>query len=462
MLTIHGPPRRLCSGPTRRAFLRAGALGCFGLTTPLVLRASHGSGPEGFGQAKRCLLLFLTGGPPQLDTFDMKPAAPEKVRGELKPIPTAVPGTQICELFPLLAQRTDQYCIVRSVTHGDRTHTSAGYTMLTGVAHPKANVESAAMIAPGPGDHPHIGALLAKVRPPGQAPTFASLPEVIKDAAINEFPGQTAGFLGKAYDPFRIEADPERTRLLLPDVFLPADVTAERLADRAALLGQLDRAADRLPASAFEGSDASAKKAFEVIRSAAVRRAFALDEESPKTRERYGRHLFGQGCLLARRLLEAGVGLVTVYWHYEGPEDSPVWDTHQNNFPHLRKRLMPPTDVAVSAVLDDLGARGMLSDTLVLMMGEFGRSPRINKDGGRDHWGLAQSILLAGAGMPAGAVYGATDRDGGTPAERPVSPADLTATLMHLLGIPADLEIVERAGRPIRACHGSVVRGLLT
>src|SRR5262249_9605382 len=239
---------------------------------------------------------------------------------------------------------------------------------------------------------PHLGALLAKVRLPGQAPTFVSLPEVIKDAGVNEFPGQTAGFLGKPYDPFRIEANPDRTGLQIPDIFLPADVNADRLADRSALLGQLDRAADRLPAAAFEGADASARKAFEVIRSAAVRRAFALDEESARTRERYGKHLFGQGCLLARRLLEAGVGLVTVYWHYEGPEDSPVWDTHQNNFPHLRKRLAPPTDVAVSAVFDDLAARGMLADTLLVVMGEFGRTPKINKDGGREHWGWAQAI----------------------------------------------------------------------
>jgi hypothetical protein len=286
------------------------------------------------------------------------------------------------------------------------------------------------------------------------------LPEVIKDAAVNEFPGQTAGFLGRRFDPFRIEANPERTRFLTPDVFPPADVSPGRLDDREGLLRRLDRGLDRLPPAAFEAVDANARKGFAVTRSAAVRRAFALDDESPKTRERYGAHLFGQGCLLARRLLEAGVGLVTVYWHYEGPEDSPVWDTHQNNFPHLRDRLAPPTDRAVSAVLDDLGARGLLDDTLVIAMGEFGRTPRVNKHGGRDHWAGAQSILLAGAGLPAGAAYGSTDRDGGLPAERPVSPADLTATFLHLLGVPAELEVTDRAGRPIRACHGSPLKGL--
>jgi Protein of unknown function (DUF1501) len=456
MLTIHGPARRLCGGPTRRDFLRLGALGGLALAAPQSARAN------GFGRAKRCLILFLTGGPPQHDTWDPKPAAPNQVRGELRPIATAVPGTQISELFPLLARRADRYCIVRSVTHGDRAHTSSGYTMLTGVPHPKANVESSAMAAPGPGDHPHLGALLSKVRRPGSAPTFVALPEIIKDAAVNEFPGQTGGFLGKAFDPVLIEANAERTAFRLPDVFLPPDVTADRLADREALLGRIDRGLERVSPAAFEGADASFRKALDVIRSAAVRRAFALDQESPRTRERYGKHLFGQGCLLGRRLLEAGVGLVTVYWHYEGPEDSPVWDTHQNNFRHLRERLMPPTDVAVSALLDDLSARGMLDDTLVAMFGEFGRTPKVNKHAGRDHWGWAQSIMLAGAGTPAGTVFGATDRDGGMPAEKPVSPADLMATFLHLLGVPEDLQVTDRTGQPHKACHGSLVRGLLS
>ena len=226
-------------GPTRRDFLRLAALG--GLTVA-------GSSPvqaASFGRARRCLLLFLTGGPSQLDTFDLKPAAPEKIRGEFRPISTSIPGTQISELFPHLARRTQHYCIVRSVTHGDRAHTSAGYTMLTGVPHPKANVESAAMAAPGPADHPHLGSLLAKVRPPNGAPTFVALPEVIKDASINTFPGQTGGFLGRAFDPVLIEANAERSAFQLPDIFLPPDVTADRLADRRSLLHQLDHRLDR-------------------------------------------------------------------------------------------------------------------------------------------------------------------------------------------------------------------------
>src|SRR5262245_44399447 len=226
MLTIHGPARRLCGGPTRRDFLRLGALGGLALAAPQTASAN------GFGRARRCLILFLTGGPPQHDTWDPKPTAPDQVRGEFKPIATTVPGTQISELFPLLARRADRYCIVRSVTHGDRAHTSSGYTMLTGVPHPTANVDPPAMAATGPGEHPHLGALLSKVRRPGSAPTFVALPEVIKDAAVNEFPGQTGGFLGKAFDPVLIEANAERTAFKLPGVFLPPDVTADRLADR--------------------------------------------------------------------------------------------------------------------------------------------------------------------------------------------------------------------------------------
>jgi arylsulfatase A-like enzyme len=202
------------------------------------------------------------------------------------------------------------------------------------------------------------------------------------------------------------------------------------------------------------------RQAFDTIRSREVAEAFAIEREPARLRERYGRGLFGQGCLLARRLLEAGVGLVTVYWHYEGPDDSPVWDTHWNNFTHLRQRLAPPTDQAVAAVLDDLHQRGLLDDTLVICMGEFGRTPRINNMAGRDHWSSLQTILLAGAGIRSGIVHGSSDRQGGVPASDPVVPADLTATFLHLLGVPADLEFTDRLQRPLRACTGSVVPGL--
>src|SRR5262245_15307486 len=439
MLNLLGPSRKLCDGISRRTFLCAGSLGAVGLSLPQLLHAKvpSASTVPGFGRAKRCILLFLTGGPPQLDTFDLKPAAPAEIRGELRPIATNVPGIQIGELCPHLARQADKYCIVRSVTHPDTVHTSAGYTMLTGAPHPKANAKTAADIRPTPDDHPHLGALLAKFRPPhGGEPAHAALPEVIKDAAVNEFPGQGAGFLGKSFDPFRIEADEPRTGFRLPDIVLPSHMTTRRLDDRQSLLTQLDRAARAVDErSEVEGMY---QRAFDLIRSPAVPRAFRLDLEPERTRSAYGAHLFGQGCLLGRRLLEAGIPLVTVYWHYEGPDDSPVWDTHENNFPHLRRRLLPPADRAVATLLEDLAARGLLDDTLVVCMGEFGRSPRVNDRGGRDHWPHLQSILLAGAGVRGGSVYGSSDRIGAYPASQPVTPVDLLATLLHLLGVPAE------------------------
>ncbi|HYH69191.1 MAG TPA: DUF1501 domain-containing protein [Urbifossiella sp.] len=436
--------------PDRRGFLRVGAVG--GLALPGLLRAAHAptTPAPGFGRARRCVLLFLTGGPPQHDTFDPKPDAPAEVRGELKPIATRAVGLRFSELCPRLAGVADRLCVVRSVTHRDNLHTTAGYAMLTGVAHPQANAPDIATVRPTVNDHPHLGALLALARPPaGGLPAFAALPEVIKDAGVNEFLGQGPGFLGPKYGPFRIEAD--RGEFLPPPVEPPADVPADRLDRRAALLARLDAGAPQ------PDRDIYYQQAFDLIRAPAVRCALRADVEPARVREAYGAHLFGRGCLSARRLLEAGIPLVTVYWHYEGPDDSPVWDTHENNFKHLRERLVPPADRAIAALVEDLGARGLLGDTLVVVMGEFGRSPRINRQGGREHWAPVQSVLLAGAGVPGGTAYGASDRTGGYPADRPVSPADLTATVLHRLGVPAGLEVRDRTGRPLRACEGTPI-----
>jgi hypothetical protein len=451
MLRILTRPQRLCDGVSRRDFLRLGALG----TLPLVIPSTSAAAGS-FGRAKRCILLFLTGGPPQLDTFDPKPDAPAEIRGELKSIATRTPGLRFSELFPLLAARSDKLCVVRSVTHRDTVHTSAGYTMLTGVPHPMANTPTARNIRTTPNDHPHFGSLVARFRPaPGGVPTFAALPEFIRDDAINDYPGQTAGFLGRAYDPFAVEANPARSGFRPPEIALPFDVSAGRLAERRRMRDQLSS----LELAAAADLEGSYRRAWDLIGSETVRQAFDLDREPDRVRAAYGRHLFGQGCLLARRLLEAGVSLVTVYWHYEGPKDSPVWDTHGNNFPHLRNRLAPPTDAAVAALLDDLAGRGLSSDTLVVCMGEFGRSPKVNAQGGRDHWPGAQSVLLAG--VLAGRIVGATDRHASGPAELPIAPADLTATLLHLLGVPAGLEVRDRTGRPLPVCTGRPVPALL-
>jgi hypothetical protein len=406
----------------------------------------------------------LTGGPPQHDTWDLKPEAPADIRGELRPISTSVPGIHISELFPRLARRAHHYCLLRSVTHGDRVHTSAGYTMLTGVPHPQANNPGGAGgIRPDPNDHPHVGAVLAKVRSrPCGVPVFAALPEVIKDAGVNEFPGQGAGFLGQQYGPFRIHGDSATGQFALPDLVPPPALTPARLGDRRRLLDQLNHVRWALDQQAARTDlDKFYAQAFSLLGSPAVARAFQLEREADRVRETYGSHLFGQGCLLARRLLEAGVALVTVYWHYEGPDDSPVWDTHWNNYPHLRNRLMPPADQAVAALLDDLSTRGLLAETLVVCLGEFGRSPRINAKGGREHWPHVQSILLAGGGIRGGSVHGASDRIGAYPSDHPVTPADLMATVLYILGISPDLELRDHLGRPLRACTGVPIRDVL-
>jgi hypothetical protein len=454
---------------TRRRWLQLGALGLTGLSLndlpaadSQISTCSTGSTANSFGRAKRCVMLFLTGGAPQHDTFDPKPLAPANVRGELSPIATSVPGLQVSELFPQFARRTNHVTLLRSVTHGDTVHTSAGYTMLTGRRHPQANAKTARDIKPQPTDHPHVGSIVSLTRPEQSFPAFVALPENIKDAAINEFPGQTGGLLGERYSPLLIEGSPRTGRFSPPPFQLAEGVSPERLAARQRLLADVNCQLPMNSTSArMESADSFRERAVALLASNSVQQCFDLDLESAATRQRYGSHLFGQSCLMARRMLEAGVGLVTVYWHYEGPDDSPVWDTHGNNFPHLRNRLAPPTDAAMSAILDDLADRGMLDDTLLVVMGEFGRSPKINGQAGRDHWPQVTTVVMAGAGVKAGSTYGASDRLGGYPEELPVTPADLTATILHLLGVPEDLEIHDKTGRPYRACEGSPVLGIL-
>lgn len=466
MFEIRGVANCLGAAASRRKFLRVSSLSGLGLLLPHTLCESTAaeSADATFGRAKRCLMLYLTGGPPQIDTWDPKPDAPVEIRGEFRPIATDVPGVQISEVFPSLARRADRYCIVRSVTHGDNTHASAAYAMLTGSYHPLANARSSRDVQPTLNDHPHPGSLLTKVRTwRNGVPVFASLPELLKDGGQGTLiPGQDAGFLGKGCDPFRVEGDPDTVSFQMPALALPPEMSTDRLAARRALRERLDRE-DRSAQrpEIYRDVDSFWSQGFDALHAPAMRAAFDLDREPERQRTAYGSHLFGQSCLLARRLLEAGVALVTVYWPTEGPEDSPQWDTHQNNFVHLRSRLAPPTDQAIAALLEDLSTRGLLEETLIVCLSEFGRSPRVNKLAGRDHWARVQSVMLAGAGVRCGRAYGASDRTGGYPLEHPVTPPDLTATILHLLGVRPDMELRERNGRPLRACEGTVVRGLL-
>jgi hypothetical protein len=441
---------------SRRRWLQLGGLAALApLLGRPVAAAPLAGDAAAFGRARRCLLLFLTGGPPQHDTWDPKPDAPAEIRGEFAPIATSAPGVLVSELFPRLAQVAHHVRVVRSLTHTDSVHTTAGYAMLTGGMHPQANqVASATLIGPGPTDRPHVASVHHRFLGEAQShlPPF-SLPEVVKDAAVNEFPGLNSGFLSKRHEPVLIEADTARTGFPPPSLALPADVPPHRLRGRLTLRTALNAP---LAGPAAQQVESQYETALQLLESEPVQRACQLDREPAAMREAYGSHLFGQGVLLARRLLEADARFVTVYWHYEGPDDSPVWDTHWNNFRHLRERLAPPADQALAALLADLADRGLLDETLVLCLGEFGRTPKVNGKAGRDHWPHVANALAAGAGVPGGTVVGASDSQGAFPAHTPITPEDWGTTLLHWLGVDPAQELHDQFGRPHRAGLGCV------
>lgn len=454
----------------RREFLRAGALSLFGLSLPNLLQAQQLAQPIRKKPAKACILLFMWGGPAQQDTWDPKPEAPVEYRGEFKPIRTNVPGISICEHLPLLAQRMDKLAVIRSMTHGDVNHTTATHELLTG--RPMAKLSQTIHE-----DWPHIGAVLAKLgRGTAPLPPFVSMmPRVEKDGAprfVEESHGQGAGWLGPHYQPMRIDADASAANYKVANFSLQADVPESRLQRRRELLQQMDdqvRAMEQsLQVSAMQSHY---ERAFELLAKPAVTSAFDLSKEDPKLRERYGMNLHGQAVLQARRLVEAGVPLVTVFWQNDGITNVSVyWDTHSRNFIDLKTRLCPATDQAFSALLDDLGQRGMLDDVLVVWTGEMGRTPRVGQSvvggagagrDGRDHWAQVFSTVLAGGGIQGGRVYGASDRFASAPAQQPVTPADLCATIYSCLGIDPDTMIYDRLQRPQAISTGQVLHSLI-
>ncbi len=418
------------------------------------------------------------GGPPQHSTWDPKPNAPENVRGAFGPIATAVPGIHIGELLPRLARWTDRLAILRAMSTGDNAHSSSGYYMMTGRPHQPMNFENA---NPGPpNDWPTLGALVQACRHPpgprrledspaglagrGLLPPAVRLPHRIFNTDGSVWPGQDSGFLGRPADPWLFTCQPGATPFRIPEFSLDADVPGPRLGVRQTLVERLDgvlAAADRTGTLATFGQHQ--QRAFAILRSAHSGGAVQLEREPATMRDRYGRSPFGQSVLLARRLVEAGVGLVQVNW-YRGPDepsDNPCWDSHTQETERLRRVLVPPMDQAFAALLDDLSQRGMLEETLVVCMAEFGRTPRFNNRGGRDHWGPVFSVALAGGGIRGGIVHGASDAIGAQPVTGRVQPQDLTATLLHCLGIHPDNEIRDRLGRPIAACTGEVIRQIL-
>jgi len=435
--------------------LHVGGAGLLGLTLPGLLRAQPQS-----ARAKRCIVLFLMGGPPQHSTWDPKPDATAEVRGPFDPIATNVPGIQICELMPRLAEHMDKIAILRAVSTGDNAHSSSGYYMMTGIPHQPMNTENA---NPGaPNNWPTLGAIVQRVRGnPGAIPHAIRLPHRIFNTDGSVWPGQDSGFLGMNADPWLLQCVPGAASMRVNEFSLSADLPSGRLEDRRRLLEAVNH---RLDADhRLERFDRQTQQAFDMLRSARAGHAFDLEREPAAMRDRYGRSPFGQSVLLSRRLIEAGVSVVQVNW-YRGPDepsDNPCWDSHTDEPNRLRNVLVPPMDQAFSALLDDLSARGLLDDTLVVCTAEFGRTPRFNNRNGRDHWGPVFSVALAGAGIRGGVVHGASDRIGAQPRDGRVRPEDLTATIFHCLGHAPDAEIHDHVNRPIPLSRGQVVRQIL-
>ena len=477
MLSLLPRPTDLRAGMTRRRWLQIGIGGALAGARPGAAGARAGEVPgglPGFGRARSCILIDLFGGPSHIDIWDLKPDAPDGIRGEFKPIATNVPGLRITEHLPRLAQLADRYAIVRSMTHGDASHGSASHAMMTGRL-PRVVGE----VGPTPDDFPAFGSVVARLRPPpGALPPFVALPWVISTSTAL-VPGQHGGFLGRGMDPFRVSAPAATFDFEPPDLRADPALGPGRLGSRRALRAAM--AGGRPPIDPGTAADVEALygRAFDLLAAPEVARAFQIDREDPRLRDRYGRNAFGQSLLLARRLAEAGVPMITVYWPdrtepeafiNNGVRDNvavAAWDTHGNhvgatpNFPSLRDRLLPPLDLASSALIEDLTARGLLDSTLVAWTGEFGRSPRVNGDAGRDHYGHVFSLMMAGGGIKGGVVHGSSDKIGAYPATDPVSPAQYAATLYHCLGIRPDAEIRDPLGRPYRLADREPVAALL-
>lgn len=467
MFSLMGASARLCDGLTRREWLRIGGLGTLGVSLPTLLRARE-TAPAGvlptdktFGKAKNVVFLYLLGGPPQHETFDPKPDAPLEVRGPFRPIQTNVPGIDFCELLPRTARIADKLAVVRSISTDDNNHDSSGYQLLTGYKYLGPNSRTIQ-----PTDWPCFGSLVKMLKPSEVLPPLSAvtIPDVWR---LNENvtpAGQSGGFLGSQWNSDVFVGDPALPDYRVQGLQLSA-LPPLRIRQRENLLQQVDRHF----ASAQRGDlarnyDKFQKQSFELMTSTRARDAFDLSKEPEVVRLAYGQTTWGQSLLLARRLIESGVRLVHVNWPREPGDnavDNPLWDTHAQNADRVEDVLCPQFDVSFSAFIHDLDQRGLLADTLVVAIGEFGRTPSINANGGRDHWGPVFSFAMAGAGIAAGQVYGASDANGAYPARDKVSGGDLTATIFHLLGIPYSGTFHDREGREHKLTPGAPIYPIL-
>lgn len=449
---------------SRRRLLTIGGAGMLGLSLPRLLRAADAATPAKAPRAKSVVFLYQFGGPSHIDMFDMKPDAPERIRGPYQSISTAVPGLGVCERLPRVAQVMDKVTLIRSMHHTMKNHNSASYYALTGHAPPVDDIRLRDSLEL----FPAYGSVVDRLNPvDAELPTFVAYPHVIRDGEVT--PGQHASFLGKGHDPLLVTSDPNSPDFQLPELSLPDNLSLERLETRRELQRLVDDQARTLERSAAaRGLDAYFDKALAMLGSPRVRRAFDLSAEPEAMRERYGRTTYGQSCLLARRLVEAGVRFVNVYFSDTiGGQSTTAggWDTHGFNntrmFPIIEKRHLPITDQTLPTFLEDLDDRGLLDTTLVVWVGEFGRTPRINDNVSRDHWPQCYTALLAGGGVKRGHVHGASDRNGAFPARDPVRPDDLAATMFALLGIDPATEVYDAANRPLAIAGGRPIHDLL-
>jgi hypothetical protein len=456
MLELATGSRLVSARPTRRGFLKVGCLGLGGLSLSDLLRArAEASGPARNTPAERSvILIWLDGGPPQHETYDPKPDAPAEFRGPLKAIPTAIPGILVSELLPQHARLANEISLIRSMHHGTGDHFAAAHWMLTGYLGSNAR-----NLAP---QYPSAGSIVAKLKGARRAamPPYVGLPNTHSVGLVPGYHG--AAYLGVSYNPFTADGDPNSEGYHVPNLVLPAGVDVARMHTRQGLLGAFDRARRHVDRSGLmQDLDRFDQQAFDLVLGAAARRAFDLRREDPRLRDRFGRHQWGQSALLARRLIEAGVRFVTLT--FSG------WDFH-SSLERGMKNVLPVLDAAVCSLIEDLKERGLLETTMVLVMGEFGRTPKMNKTGvpradpvpGRDHWGKVMSVLAAGGGFGRGRVIGASSAKGEVPRERPVRPQDLLVTVYHQLGIDPRTQFQNRSGRPITVgSDGGVIRDLI-
>jgi hypothetical protein len=447
---------------SRRQLLGVGGLGFLGLSLPSFLQAANQAASKRKACAKSIIFLHQFGGPSQFETFDMKPDATEQIRGEFRPVKTKVGGISVCERLPRMAEVADKITLIHGIHHEMKNHNSATYYSLTGRSPALDDIRLRDTLDL----FPAYGSVVDKLGPAKAGmPSFVSFPYVLRDGSIT--PGQHASFLGKGHDPLLITQDPNSADFRLPELSLPASMTPERLAHRKEVMNLVDQQSDLLETSLkARGIHDNYEKALAMLTTPVMKKAFDLSAEPETLRDRYGRTTYGQSCLLARRLVEAGATFINVYFagRIGGQANGDGWDTHGFNnkpmAPILKNYLLPITNQVVPTLLDDLDSRGLLDSTLVVWMGEFGRSPRISNAAGRDHWPQCYTAMLAGGGVKRGYVHGSSDKRGAYPVNDPVRPEDIAATMFAALGIDPKVEVKDSLNRPLPISTGEVIYGI--